>query len=806
MITFACPGCGKVLQAGDQYAGKTARCGQCKRLTPIPAAPAPVGPAGGDQSLTQFTPPAGAAAVGQTPGPVSDTRAEGKTYDLGGKKKTLDLDFLARPEGPGEIGRLGGYRILKILGVGGMGVVFQAEDVHLKRTVALKAMLPAAAAGTVSARERFLLEARAAAAIEHQHVVTIYQVGEDRGVPFLAMQFLRGESLEQRLKRDAKRPLPEVLRVGREVAEGLAAAHALGLIHRDIKPANVWLEAGTDRVKILDFGLAREVGEQVHLTQTGVVLGTPAYMAPEQAAGEQIDGRADLFSLGCVLYRMVTGRPAFHGSNIISTLRAVALHDPEPIGRQDGDVPFALSELVHLLLDKAPAGRPASAQAVAAALRDIERGQERTVTFSPRPAGPPPAAASEALPVAVPAEAFVPAAVAAKRAPAPAPARAVPAPPRPEPAGPGRPPSRPWLWGLVGGGLAGALLLATVLAMILLRPSPTPEPPGPPEPPPVAKGPPNPPPVVPPPVPVNAPPEQAEALRILEGHSRRVWAVAYAPDSKRALSAGTDGVIILWDLITGDVLRRFPGHGDEITGLAFLPGGRQFLSCGMDRAVRLWDANTGEALREFLGHTAGVWALALSRDGGRVAAGASDGAVFVWDVKTGRRLQRCAAPSGPVRCLAFGPDGAQVLAGAEDGSLRLWRVADGVEVRRIQAHEGTVYGAAFSPDGSQILSGSADRTLRLWNAATGAPLRQFFGHTNEVNGVAFTPDGRRALSASDDLTVRLWDVASARELRRFVGHRRLVFAVAVAPDGRTALSGAFDNSVRLWSLGGLARP
>jgi formylglycine-generating enzyme required for sulfatase activity len=190
--------------------------------------------------------------------------------------------FLAPPERPDEIGRLGPYRILAVLAHGGMGVVFRAHDPVLDRPVALKAMLPGEAA-VLTARERFLREARAAAALKHPHVVTIHQVGEDRGAPFLAMEFLEGEPLDDRIRREGRLPLAEVLRIGRETALGLAAAHARGLVHRDVKPANLWLEGATGQVKVLDFGLAWAPADQTHLTQVGMIVGTPAYMAPEQA-------------------------------------------------------------------------------------------------------------------------------------------------------------------------------------------------------------------------------------------------------------------------------------------------------------------------------------------------------------------------------------------------------------------------------------------------------------------------------------------------------------------------------------------
>jgi hypothetical protein len=253
-----------------------------------------------------------------------------------------------------------------------LGVVFRAEAPQHKRPVALKAMLPTLAVSD-SARQRFLREAQAAAAIKHDHIVTIYQVGEDRGVPFLAMEFLKGEALDERLRRLGQLPPAEVLRIGREIADGLAAAHEQGLIHRDIKPANVWLEGERGRVKILDFGLARAASDESQLTQQGAIIGTPAYMSPEQAASQTVDARSDLFSLGCVLYRLCTVQPPFQGKDVIATLMAVATEQPPPPADLDPDVPPALSELVMQLLAKDPGDRPRSARAVVKRIEAIER-------------------------------------------------------------------------------------------------------------------------------------------------------------------------------------------------------------------------------------------------------------------------------------------------------------------------------------------------------------------------------------------------------------------------------------------------
>lgn len=283
-------------------------------------------------------------------------------------------DALAPPQAPDEIGRLGPYRVLKVLGEGGMGKVYLAEDPGLKRKVALKVM-KSSLARNAKARQRFLLEARSAAAIEHDHIVHIYQVGEDKGIPYLAMQLLTGASLDDLLKKKGALTIKQVLKLGAQIGEGLAAAHAKGLIHRDIKPGNIWIEAVQGgRVKILDFGLARSVQSDVGLTQSGAIIGTPAFMPPEQARGDRnLDHRCDLYSLGCVLYRMATGELPIKGNDTMGMLMALALNTPTTPLSIKADLPSALSDLIMQLLAKEPEQRPASAKEVVKALKTIER-------------------------------------------------------------------------------------------------------------------------------------------------------------------------------------------------------------------------------------------------------------------------------------------------------------------------------------------------------------------------------------------------------------------------------------------------
>ena len=275
-----------------------------------------------------------------------------------------EMPQFAPPTQPGEIGRLGKYRIQKELGRGGMGAVYLAFDERLQRQIAFKVMLPKFAANA-NAKDRFLREARAAARISSDHVVNIHEADEIDGTPYIALQLLQGYPLDEYLKKKGSPSLAQIIRIGKEMAIGLAAAHKLGLVHRDIKPGNVWLEAPNGRVKILDFGLAKPVegAESAELTAMGAIVGTPAYMAPEQGRGEMLDGRADLFSLGCVLYRLCTGKPPFARPTLMSILIAVATEEPTPVRELNPNVPEPLADLIHRLLAKNAADRPANAQA-----------------------------------------------------------------------------------------------------------------------------------------------------------------------------------------------------------------------------------------------------------------------------------------------------------------------------------------------------------------------------------------------------------------------------------------------------------
>jgi serine/threonine protein kinase len=280
---------------------------------------------------------------------------------------SIPLDFLSPSDNPAMLGRIGEFEILELIGCGGMGIVLKGYDHELNRYVAVKVLHPHCAT-SAAARRRFAREAQAAAAVVHQHVVAIHAVGGNHHPPYLVMSFVPGESLQQRLNRQGPFEVVDVLRIGQQVAEGLAAAHAQGLVHRDIKPGNILLERNVDRVLLTDFGLAR-AADDASLTQSGVIAGTPQYMSPEQARGNNIDYRTDLFSLGSVMYTLLAGHSPFRAETAMGVLRRVCDDTPRSLREFNPNVPDWLEMFVARLQAKQPDDRFESASQVADLLK-----------------------------------------------------------------------------------------------------------------------------------------------------------------------------------------------------------------------------------------------------------------------------------------------------------------------------------------------------------------------------------------------------------------------------------------------------
>ncbi len=275
--------------------------------------------------------------------------------------------LLQASDSPHELGRLGNYPIVEILGQGGMGVVLRGIDRELNRPVAIKILSPHLA-GVGAARQRFMREAQAAAAIVHPHVIPIYGIETEAALPYLVMPFVAGGNLQQRIDADGAMDLEDVLRVGVQIAEGLAAAHRHGVIHRDVKPANMLVEAGNGRVLISDFGLARALDDAT-LTVSGMIAGTPQYMSPEQARGEPVDARSDLFSLGSLLFALATGRAPYRADSPLAVLRKISDAPPRAVHEINERMPAWFSRLVQSLMQVDVTKRIADAEEAAELMR-----------------------------------------------------------------------------------------------------------------------------------------------------------------------------------------------------------------------------------------------------------------------------------------------------------------------------------------------------------------------------------------------------------------------------------------------------
>jgi serine/threonine protein kinase/Tol biopolymer transport system component len=677
-------------------------------------------------------------------------------------------------EGPGQlIARQ--YRLVEEIGRGGFGVVWRARDEHLHRDVAAKELfLPPHLDDEQrqEQRERSLREARSAARLTHRGVVTVYAVIEHDDRPWIIMELIDGRSLASLVRSSGPQSPRRVAEIGLEVLRALQAAHLSGVVHRDVKPGNILIS--DHRVVLTDFGIAMIEGD-TNLTQSGFIMGAPAYTAPERARGELAVAASDLWSLGASLYYAVEGRRPFAGANAQAVFHSILTNDPAPLRRAG-----PLTPLIHGLLCKDLAER-LTAEAATELLGDVilsDLPWEDEVDTPPagqvRTDGREPATADVRT--------------ALSSAASDGPASATPPTPTPGTFPVEREARRRRAAALTAVPVLATAIAVGVLGSTALRSEEHPRQ-----------------------QPQTSAAQQhrssiaagSTAADTTARFTDAVNSVAFSPDGTTLAVGGEGRALALWDVRGRRWLQTLNGPMYNVFTTAFSPDGSLLATGGYDGEVQLWDTTRRTRIATLSSDANSVSTIAFSPDG-KTLASASDDAVRLWSVP--RRALTRTLPTGQesVFITAFSPTG-RTLATAGTQALRLWDAATGRRAATVTRLRSVLYSVAFSPDGKSIATAGYNGRVALWDVAGRRRLATVATNDKSANAVAFAAKGNLLASAEGN-EVLVWDTATRRRVATITQHTGTVKALSFSPDGRVLATGGEDKTVRLWDVGRLSRP
>lgn len=695
--------------------------------------------------------------------------------------------------------RFADYELIEELGRGGMGVVYKARQLSLHRIVAVKMLLSGAFAGAEFTR-RFRAEAEAAANLHHANIVAIHDFGECAGQPYFSMDYIPGRSLAARIRE--KPVLPKVAgRYVLAIVRAIGYAHEQGVLHRDLKPSNIIIDTD-DQPRITDFGLAKRMTLEEDMTLSGQAIGSPNYMPPEQAAGqrEAVGPGSDLFSIGAILYHLLTGRPPFLADSVTATLRQVQEFEPIKPRLINPTVPRDLETICLKCLEKEPKRRFHSATALAGELERFLHGEpihtrplgvaERAWRWCRR--NPKLASVSGALAVlALVLVIGTPWALLRINREREAALRSAREEARQ------RQLADSSLYRLENQRVLDLFAndrapdaIALLASMVRQRSNDT---------------------------------AAAEWLMseltyrsfvvpVVEPlpHPDMVFYSEFSQDGRYLLTTCRNNSARVWDGVTGRPITTPLQHAtnlvqpNEFLGptrplvARFSRDGTRVITGSIDRTARVWDAATGLPITPPIPHRAGVSAVQFTPDGRRVATGSSDGAIQFWDATSGLATPPACRHAAEVNWIEFSPDGASIVTASQDSTAQVWDSRTGQPLGPPLRHTKQVRTACFSPDGTKVATASGDYTACLWWTASGTPAAPLLRHAGVVNSARFSPDGTWLVTTSFDKTARVWDVQTGQPVGAPLQHRATVRMAEFSPDGLRVLTCSEDGTARVW--------